>query len=190
MFTIMAMCDNEDSLQFFTELYILYRPIMVRESLKFIDDLSVVEDLIHDAFIKLIEKEDLLRSFSCCTLRTYIVYTIRNTSINFLRKKAAEGRRFVSIDDSCEAERAADAVSLPEEVIIMDEKKKEFLRVWDTLPEDTRELLAGKYILRMSDVELAEEFCCSPDSIRMKLTRARRRALEMMKEGGLSYDPA
>lgn len=57
MFTIMAMCDNEDSLQFFTELYILYRPIMVRESLKFIDDLSVVEDLIHDAFIKLIEKK-------------------------------------------------------------------------------------------------------------------------------------
>ena len=72
----------------------------------------------------------------------------------------------------------------------MDEKKKEFIKVWDTLPEDTRELLAGKYILRMSDAELAEEFCCSPDSIRMKLTRARRRALEMMKEGGLSYDPA
>ena len=42
----------------------------------------------------------------------------------------------------------------------------------------------------MSDAELAEEFGCSPDSIRMKLTRARRRALEIMREGGVSYDPA
>ena len=190
MFTIMAMCDNEDSLQFFTELYILYRPIMVRESLKFIDDLSVVEDLIHDAFIKLIEKEDLLRSFSRCTLRTYIVYTIRNTSISFLRKKAVESRRLVSIDDQQETERTSDDALLPEKVIIMDEKKKEFIKVWDTLPEDTRELLAGKYILRMSDAELAEEFGCSTDSIRMKLTRARRKALEMIKDGGFCFDPA
>lgn len=186
----MTMCDNEDSRQFFTDLYLLYRPLMIREGLKYIDDLSVVEDLIHDAFIKFIEKEELLRSFSCCTLRTYIVYTIRNTSISFLRKKAVESRRLVNIDDQQETECTSDDALLPEKVIIMDEKKKEFIRVWDTLPEDTRELLAGKYILRMSDAELAEEFCCSPDSIRMKLTRARRRALEMMKKGELSYDPA
>ena len=42
----------------------------------------------------------------------------------------------------------------------------------------------------MSDAELAEEFGCSPDSIRMKLTRARRKALEMIKEGGFCFDPA
>lgn len=186
----MTMCDNYESRQFFTDLYLLYRPLMIREGLKYIDDLSVVEDLIHDAFIKFIEKEELLRSFSCCTLRTYIVYTIRNTSISFLRKRAVESRRLVGIDNQQETECTSDDALLPEEVIIMDEKKKEFIKVWDTLPEDTRELLAGKYILRMSDAELAEEFCCSPDSIRMKLTRARRRALEMMKKGGLSYDPA
>ena len=41
-----------------------------------------------------------------------------------------------------------------------------------------------------SGEELAEEFGCSPDSIRMKLTRARRKALEMIKEGGFCFDPA
>ena len=63
MFAIMTMCDNYESRQFFTDLYLLYRPLMIREGLKYIDDLSVVEDLIHDAFIKFIEKEALLRSF-------------------------------------------------------------------------------------------------------------------------------
>ena len=61
-------------------------------------------------------------------MRTYIVYTIRNTSISFLRKKAVESRRLVSIDDQQETERTSDDALLPEKVIIMDEKKKEFRR--------------------------------------------------------------
>ena len=94
------------------------------------------------------------------------------------------------MDESYEAACVTDNAPLPEEVVIMDEKKRDFLKVWDTLPDDTRELLAGKYILRMSDAELAEEFGCSTDSIRMKLTRARRKALEMIKDGGFCFDPA
>ena len=54
---------------------------------------------------------------------------------------------------------------LPEEVVIMDEKKRDFLKVWDTLPDDTRELLAGKYILRMSDAELAEKVDITPANL-------------------------
>ena len=163
MLCLMAMCDGEDSLQFFTELYMRYKPVLFREASKFTDDFNIVEDLI---------------------------YTVRNTSISFIRKKARESGRLVSMDESYEAACVTDNAPLPEEVVIMDEKKRDFLKVWDTLPDDTRELLAGKYILRMSDAELAEEFGCSPDSIRMKLTRARRKALEMIKEGGFCFDPA
>ena len=60
MLCLMAMCDGEDSLQFFTELYMRYKPVLFREASKFTDDFNIVEDLIHDSFVKLIEKEDLL----------------------------------------------------------------------------------------------------------------------------------
>ena len=190
MFFIMAICDSEDSLQFFSELYVRYKHLLFIEGLKYIGDPDVVEDLIQDAFIRFIQKEELLRSFNCCTLRAYIVYSIRNASISYLRKKASENKWLVNNDESSDAAIAPDNTPLPEEVIIMEEKKEEFVKIWDTLPEDTKELLAGKYILRMSDAELAEEFGCSPNSIRMKLTRARRKALEFMKEGGFCFDPA
>ena len=187
----MTMCDNEDSQQFFTDLYLLYRPLMIREGLKYTDDLSVVEDLIHDAFIKFIEKEALLRSFSRCTLRTYIVYTIRNMSISFLRQQTRDKGKLAQIDeDYFEAAGIFDNAPLPEEVVLMDERKAEFVKTWQTLPDDVRELLAGKYILQMDNKELAEEFGCSPDSIRMKLTRARRLALGKIKEGGFDFEPA
>ncbi len=190
LFFIMAMCDNEDSLQFFTELYMRYRSLLFRVASKYICDVCAVEDIIQDSFLKLIEKEELLRTFNGCTLRTYIVYTVRNTAISCVRKKARENLHQTSMDESFETTCVADSAPLPEEVVILDEKKREFTEVWDTLPEDTRELLAGKYILRMSNEELAEEFGCSPDSIRMKLTRARRKALEILREGGFDRDQA
>ena len=56
MLCLMAMCDGEDSLQFFTELYMRYKPVLFREASKFTDDFNIVEDLIHDSFVKLIER--------------------------------------------------------------------------------------------------------------------------------------
>ena len=55
-------------------------------------------------------------------------------------------------------------------------------RAWSRLDDGSRDLLAGKYILEKSDDEIAEELGCASGSVRMKLTRARRRLLETMKE--------
>ena len=57
-------------------------------------------------------------------------------------------------------------------------------------PTKGKILLEGKYILGLSDEELAAEFDCSPNSIRMKLTRARRQVIKLVKEGGFSFEPA
>ena len=40
----------------------------------------------------------------------------------------------------------------------MSERREEFIEVWNTLPNDTKFLLEGKYILGLSDKELAAEF--------------------------------
>ena len=191
LFMIGSLCDNEESRQFFVELYLRYKPIMFKTASKYVDDYGTVEDLIHDAMIKLIEKEELLTTFDGCTLRAYVVYTIRNMSISFMRKQSRNKQRLADLDDdSLEVAGLIDDAPLPEEVVLMKESKEEFVRVWETLPENVRELLAGKYIRQMDNKELAEEFGCSPDSIRMKLTRARRLAIEKIKEGGFDFEPA
>ena len=101
-----------------------------------------------------------------------------------------EHRHFADIDLSSSEFIAIDNAPLPEEVILMSERREEFIEVWNTLPNDTKFLLEGKYILGLSDKELAAEFDCSPNSIRMKLTRARRQVIKLVKEGGFSFEPA
>lgn len=49
---------------------------------------------------------------------------------------------------------------------------------WD---ENTRWLLEARYILDYSDGELARELGVKPDSVRMALTRARRKARRLME---------
>ena len=174
MFIIMALCNDEDSSQFFRALYEQYKPLMYNIALRYIKDPSSAEELVHDAIVKLIEKEDTIVKLERCTLTAYIVYTIRNLSMNYLRRKNLEHRYFADV----------------EEVVMMSERRENFIKIWNTLPDATRTLLEGKYILGLSDNELAIEFCCSPNSIRMKLTRARRQVIKLVKERGFSFEPA
>ena len=65
-------------------------------------------------------------------------------------------------------------------------------QVWPRLDENTRWLLEARYILDYSDGELARELGVKPDSVRMALTRARRKARRLMenqhsKENVCSY---
>ena len=66
--------------------------------------------------------------------------------------------------------------------IMLAEQKERLMQIWSSLPEEDRLLLEGKYILGYTDAELADMLGCKKSSVRMKLTRARRRAFQLMTE--------
>lgn len=65
-----------------------------------------------------------------------------------------------------------------------DELREQLAAVLEEISNDDRVLLEGKYILQYSDETLAMVLNCKVSSIRMKLTRARRRALKLIKTEG------
>ena len=79
-------------------------------------------------------------------------------------------------------ECAVEARSLDEQVSLS-ELKARLSALWPRFSEEEQILLEGKYILGYTDQELALQVECKPASIRMKLTRARRRALQILTEG-------
>ena len=70
----------------------------------------------------------------------------------------------------------------PETLVELKEDSARLYAVWPRLPEQDRELLYRKYVLGQSSEELAGVFQCRKDNIRMKLTRAKRKAIALMKE--------
>lgn len=83
---------GEDNKQFITNLYLQHYPLLKKQAYNITKDYSVVDDLIHDAFLKLISKIPLLRSLSSYKVISYLVYTVRNVCIDYLRKKTRLSR--------------------------------------------------------------------------------------------------
>lgn len=111
---------------------------------------------------------------------------MRNTAINALKREQKELDRCISLEDLTETfptqfMPSAEAITLEKEL------QKDLLAVFQEMKEDEQQLLMGKYLMDLSDAELAQTLGCKPSSIRMKLTRVRRVFAEKLREGGKNH---
>lgn len=181
------LSQEPDDREFFSNLYETYNRIMVATARKYLSKQADIEDIMQDSLVSLMKQTTLLRTMDGCTLIAYIVSTVRNTSINRLKRLSKEKRYSVDIEDASVENMQQDALS-PEDLAVLAERKEALVSIWADLPETDRLLLSGKYILGYADQELAKLLDCRKESVRMKLTRARRRALSLLCERGVLDD--
>ena len=185
---ICAYTDTKSDKDYIVKLYLQYERLMFAVAKHTAQDLpSSWEDIVQDSLAKLIKHIDTLRSMEDQAILAYITITVKNTAINYVRRQSIKQKNFTDfleggVDD---VEPIAPTI---EELLILKEERANLLDIWESLPKEDQVLLRGKYILKSTDQELAEQLGCKPGSIRMKLTRARRRALKLLleKEGSPS----
>lgn len=163
-------------------IYNQYVKLMYYTAKKYISDPHLLEDVVQESLSNLIPKIRLLRTLERAQLVNYIVATVRNTSISHLQTATVS-----SIDDQeyqMQNFMIFNPVSLEDEIIYCDELAKNFNILLLRLDSESRLLLEGKYYLGYDDKKLAQMLGCKPGSVRMKLTRARRKALNLLNEEG------
>lgn len=169
--------------EFITQVYQEFNRLMYFTAQKYTSDPYQCEDIVQESLIRLINKIDTLRKLNKTTLASYITITVRNTSINYISHQKKTSLRVLSLEDIGQEIISDNEISLDEKLIDK-EKVKEMRKVWAQLDDDTKKILEGKYILGYDNIQLAKLLKCRPNSIRMKLTRARRKAFELLKDGG------
>lgn len=177
-----------DDQSYFTDIYLQYEPIMYATARKYIKDANYIEDIVQDSVEKLIKKTSTLRRLNSCTLTAYIVYTVRNTALNHLRRENLKNAHFVSNPENIFEYYESNIDRDPESIYLNIEFSNETWKILSTLPDMYLALLKGKYILGLDDQELAGIIGCKPSSVRMYLTRARRSAIELLTKGELIHD--
>lgn len=173
--------ENDGDRAFMTGLYLDTRALMYKKAKRMLRGEQDVEDVINDALEALIKKIDLLKGFDSCTLRAYVVSTIRNTALNYLNHKKRQGERVIPDGDEALESIPARAAGLDADLIRkqdLDALKKALM----LLPERERDLLTMKYLDELKDREIAAVFGIKPGSVRAYLTKARRHAQEVLKE--------
>lgn len=144
-------------------------------------DINVVDDLIHESFIKLIGKISILRSLNCYKRASYIVNTVKNTSIDYIRKRDTRTKKQFLREENDMADIIADMTMTAEETCIMQEDFESLGELMNKLSERDRNLLYNKYIFELSNREISELMDIPVNNIRQYLVRARKRALKLLE---------
>ena len=181
MFGLFAVIPEEASdSEYIVWLYDTYHRLMFATAGRYLSNPSDREDMVQESLYDLLRSAKTVRAVAKKALPSYIVTTVRNAAIDFLRKQGGSQEQRLSLDDE-ETGKFLAPIS-PEDSFLILSRKEQLSAVWQKLSPTDQLLLEWKYIFGFSDRDLALRLDCKPESIRMKLTRARRRALHILKE--------
>lgn len=181
MITWMAgVSDTPNGEDFVIQMYNRYKNLMFSTAQKYTANIADQEDIVQTSLERLIRIFSNMQPSKRCISATYVVYTVRSVSIDLLRKQGKDIEHCISLADNSLDEVESTSEPL-DNFFALSEQAAQLKRVLSMLPAEERILLNGKYILNQTDKELAAILGCKPSSIRMKLTRARKRAMKLLQ---------
>ncbi len=172
---ILAIRDDDDR-AYMTRLFVKYQRLMYRTIHDILGDKWATEDVLQTTLLRLIDHLDTLRRLEPEGLAGYIAAACRHTAYNAVRDSSRHP--WLPLDGEPEVPDERQEV---EDRVLRRLELDALAQVWPRLDENTRWLLEARYILDYSDGELARELGVKPDSVRMALTRARRKARRLME---------
>ena len=184
MLIFATMINDVDDRAFMQEVYQQNERLMYAIALKYASNTQDCEDIVHDTVERLCKNIIKIKGLSNSALRAYVVYAVRNTAINFRKHQATINRHIQQLSDDDLSNEYDQPESIIERIEDLQEKRTSLTKVWMQLTDAEQELLYRKYVLDQTTKELAGIFQCSRDSIRMRLSRVRRKSLRLMKGDG------
>lgn len=184
MLTYALSAAGASDQEFMLSIYEKYERLMFHTAGRLCQKRDLTEEAVQESLLRLIPKIPLLRTLEEAALVSYINVTIRNTAYLILRRQSRETA--LPLEEEAADEEESDPAEILQSRVTEEEERKALWGVWPKLSETDRFLLESRYVTQNSTEEIAQVLACSPGTVRMKLTRARRRAQKLMKawEGG------
>lgn len=157
---------------YFQELYRQYRRFLYYCAGQLTEDRELQEDLVQDTLVRLLRCIPTLRQLNAARMAAYLHTAVKNVYIDHCRRNAQ------TLPLEPQTLEALGARTDP----------KDYTAKWDAQILRTRLsqrewfLLEARYITGASDEEIAATLGCTPDSVRVLLSRARRRAKQLLAD--------
>lgn len=174
LFYLSLIESAEDKLKF-GKLYLEYGPFMKYMAKKILNDKNSIEDVVHEAFIKLTRHLDGIDEIVGHKTKSFIVIVIR--SVCFDANEKGKRRRFISLED-CEEEFYVD------EDILQTIEMKELYSLINLLPPIHKDVIDLKVNYEKTDKEIADILNISNHAARKRLQRARDAFEKILSEKG------
>lgn len=183
MLLFLGLIDTGEGRSKFEQIYNNYRYTMLYIAKGIVKDDSLAEDVVHDSFLKIIERLDDIEDVFCSKTKSFIIIIARNKAIDIFRKIKRENQ--IPLDDvefSLE-----DDSPMPVESIINEEGYNRILGYIGELDEKYRAVLELKYLHEYSEREISNILDITEKNANIRIFRARK-MLKSMIEGNAEYD--
>ena len=169
----MMLLESETDQQQFLFLYNNYHCLMQNiAQVYFPQDLHLAEDAVQESLLKIITHFDQVSSLTKKELPGYLAITVKNTSIQQLRKQ----KRLVLTNDFSPYDR-------PEKNSLF----SHLVSIIRAMPETYRAALEMRFVLEMTHKEISKALGISETAAANRVSRGRKLLIEKLKEEG--YEP-
>ncbi len=163
----MAMIDDKSLCADFERFYYDNRSLAMRTAMSVLHTNALAEEAVSESFMKLAKCFQKVHNLEPHDLVSYFVITVRNTSLNMLKKEYGGELEY---DDSMDHTELPDA----DEQLL-----KECIAL---LPERDRELLFMRYTLCLGSREIGAALGISDEAARKRVQYVRHKLRTLMEE--------
>lgn len=179
LFTVMmALLSREEDQHAFKHLYLTNKEDFFWEARNILRDDQLAEDVVHEAFLKIINNFEKIMDLECPKRQRYIVNIVKNQAIDEYRKRNRQ--EYVSLD---KVEFAVTENMVKEED---QEAMSVLMGCIEELPLKYQDLFRLKYIAEKSTEEIAEALEISVDTLYKRLQRGKVFLMKKLKQKGVT----
>lgn len=177
LFTLLvtSRTEFESDTDIIENLYRAYFLTMKKKACYMTGDACTAEDLVHESFLRLFDKDQTLRMLKPDQLYFYVMRTIHNVTLNHVEKQKKKRQFTHNFSNDDDVDNIPDISANPEQWYERKEQSQWIEQSFESLSKRDQQLLRNKYILCLTDKENAHLIGLSEVNVRSYLTRARRR---------------
>lgn len=179
MFIYLNTIKSVEDKSKFEQLYIKYRQTMFYTANRIIKDEYLAEDIVHQAFLRIMDNLDKIDENNCHKTKAFIVVIVENIAIDFYRKR--KRGKHISFDDM--EVYIKDIKN--ENDFILNEVEESILK----LPINYSTVLRLKYSQGYSNKEISEILKITEENVRQRISRGKNKLAKILdKERNASYE--
>ena len=160
----------------FDVVYETLFPVIYRVSLRVTGDRGVAEDLCHEAFIKLMERPDVIPDLE--QSKYWLIRVVKNLSLNHEKRRTRERAAYLKLGRISTA-----AAESSEKHVLREETRASVQTALDALPYHLRAPLVFREYGDLSYREIGTILGISENNVKVRIFRARERLEKALAEG-------
>ena len=185
---LIAQLDDPSDREFLTGLFHDYHRLMYHTAQEYVLDQYDKEEIVQDSFVKIIENIHRIRNLGRYALPFYLVIIVRHTAINHLRRSSTRNQHLFFVDDHDFIQSHSEESTSLDELSTILGHREAIDCLWSKLSDLDQYVLGAYYYVGLKTEEIAKALGCSEDAVRMKLSRARKRARKILIKDGFIYE--